>query len=46
LRNPSTGETERRRIIELLAGEMAKLKMSEHQQDKPSKSVKRQRWRI
>jgi hypothetical protein len=43
LRNPSTGETERRRIIELLAGEMAKLRMSEHQ---PSKSVKRQRWRI
>jgi hypothetical protein len=31
LRNPSTGETERRKIIELLAGEMAKLRMSEHQ---------------
>jgi len=27
LRNPSTGETERRRIIELLAGEMAKLRI-------------------
>jgi hypothetical protein len=42
LRNSSTGEVERRMIITLLRGEMAKLKMSkdEHQQDKLGKSVR------
>jgi hypothetical protein len=42
LRNSSTGETERRTILKLLAQEMDNFKMSqnEHQHDK--KSVKRQ----
>jgi hypothetical protein len=44
LRNSSTGETERRMIIKLLAGQMDNFKMSknERQQDKLGKSVKRQ----
>jgi hypothetical protein len=48
LRNSSTGETERRKIITLLRGEMAKLKMSknENQQDKLGKSIKRQSKRV
>jgi hypothetical protein len=43
LRNSSTGEVERRTIITLLRGEMAKLKISkdEYQQDKLDKSVRR-----
>ena len=43
LRNSSTGEVERRMIITLLRGEMAKLKISkdEYQQDKLDKSVRR-----
>ena len=44
LRNSSTGETERRMIIKLLAEQMDNFKMSknERQQDKLGKSVKRQ----
>ena len=45
LRNASTGETERRAILKLLAEVMDNFKLSknEHQQDKLGKSVKRQR---
>jgi hypothetical protein len=45
LRNSSTGEVERRMIITLLRGEMAKLKISkdEPQQFKLGKSVRRQK---
>jgi hypothetical protein len=44
LRNSSTGETERRAILKLLAEVMDDFKMSknERQQDKLDKSVKRQ----
>jgi hypothetical protein len=42
LRNSSTGETERRMIIKLLAEELDNFKMSKNdQQDKLGKSVKR-----
>ena len=45
LRNSSTGEVERRMIITLLRGEMAKLKIGkdEPQQFKLGKSVRRQK---
>jgi|RhiMetStandDraft_8_1073273.scaffolds.fasta_scaffold24895_1 hypothetical protein len=48
LRNSSTGEAERRVIITLLRGEMAKLKMSEteHQQDKLGTPVRRHSKRL
>ena len=41
LRNPSTGETERRTIIKLLVEQMDKLKMSEDQQDRLGRARRR-----
>jgi hypothetical protein len=46
LRNPSTGETERRVIIKLLAEQMDNFKNGRRQQDKLGKSVKRQSKRV
>ena len=46
LRNSSTGETERRVIIKLLAEQMDNFKNERRQQDKLGKSVKRQTKRV